>query len=123
MALKKHRVYLAEEAENDLYELYLYIASHDSEQAAMNVFNKISEQTLKLETMPERGNFLKELTQIGVYDFRELNLKPYRIIYQFINDVVYVHAILDGRRDLEEHLLQRMSRKVSYQEEGDEVLV
>ena len=122
MAPKKHRVYLAEEAENDLYELYLYIATHDSEQAAMNVFNKITEQTMKLETMPERGNFLKELTRIGVYDFRELNIKPYRIIYQFVNDVVYVHALLDGRRDLDEHILQRMSRKVSYQEEEADIL-
>lgn len=122
MTLKKHRVYLAEEAENDLYDLYLYIATHDSEQAAMNLFDKITEQTLKLETMPERGHFLKELTRIGVYDFCELNMKPYRIIYQFVNEVVYVHAILDGRRDLEEHILQRMSKKVSYQEEETDIL-
>ncbi len=54
--------------------------------------------------MPERVTFHKKLTRIGIYDFRELNNKPYRIIYQLINNNVYVHAILDGRRNLEEQI-------------------
>lgn len=123
MTVNKYSVYLTEEAENDLFEIALYITNNDSEQAATNLFNKIIDQTTKLETMPERGNYLKELMRIGLFAFREINIKPYRIIYQLINNIVYVHAILDGRRDLAEYLLQRMVSKVSYQEEAADVMV
>jgi toxin ParE1/3/4 len=122
MTIKKYNVFLSEEAENDIFGIYLYIAKNDSAQAALNVLNKLIETTQKLETMPERGNYLKELLRVGVLDFRELNFKPYRFIYQLINNKVYAHAVLDGRRDLEEHLLERLSTKISYQEENIDIL-
>lgn len=34
--------------------------------------------------------------------------KPYRIIYQIVDDKVYIHAVLDGRRELQESLEKRL---------------
>jgi toxin ParE1/3/4 len=43
-------------------------------------------------------------------EFREIHFKPYRIIYQIIDKRVFVHCVLDGRRDLQELLERRMLR-------------
>ena len=37
-------------------------------------------------------------------------VKPYRIIYRIEEDTVTVLAVLDGRRDLEDLLLERLIR-------------
>jgi len=101
-------VYFIEQAERDLYDIYCYVAIYDSEAAAENLFKKLADQSMKLAYLPERGNYPKELKQIGVFDFRELNVKPHRIIYQIIDGRVFIHAILDGRRDLEDCLMRRL---------------
>jgi len=57
-----------------------------------------------------RENFPPELERIGVYDYREVFFKPYRIIYQISGSEVYVHCVLDGRRDMQTLLQQRLLR-------------
>jgi toxin ParE1/3/4 len=63
-----------------------------------------------LEILPLTGHHPPELERIGVLECRKIFFKPYRIIYQIINKDVYVHSVLDGRRDLQELLQQRMLR-------------
>jgi toxin ParE1/3/4 len=65
---------------------------------------------LRLEKTPDRGHIPPELERIGVQEFREVFYKPYRIIYQIIGNNVYVHCILDGRRDMQDILQQRVLR-------------
>jgi toxin ParE1/3/4 len=60
--------------------------------------------------MPDRGHVPPELERIGVLEFREVFYKPYRIIYQIIGNNVYIHCILDGRRDMQDILQQRVLR-------------
>jgi toxin ParE1/3/4 len=50
--------------------------------------------------MANRGHTPPELERIGIYEYREIHYKPYRIIYQIIESDVYVHCVLDGRREL-----------------------
>lgn len=51
-----------------------------------------------------------ELFDIGVLEFRELHHNPYRIIYSVESATVYVHCVLDGRRDIETILQERLLR-------------
>jgi toxin ParE1/3/4 len=51
-----------------------------------------------------------ELREIGVTEYREVVRKPYRIVYFTVGRQVYVVAILDGRRDLEDLLARRLLR-------------
>ena len=44
----------------------------------------------------------------GVFDFREVFLKPYRIIYEIGEKTVFIHAVFDGRRNCEDLLQQRL---------------
>jgi toxin ParE1/3/4 len=106
----KYTVHLIKDAESDLVDIYRYVAQNDSVENAGRLLDKLEQAIVSLETMPLRGHFPPELERIGVLDFREVFFKPYRIIYQVIKSSVYVHCVLDGRRDLQDLLQQRVLR-------------
>ena len=58
----------------------------------------------------EKGHYPPELQRIDVYEYREIHVKIYRIIYQITEADVFVHCILDGRRNIPEILQQRNLR-------------
>ena len=103
-------VYLIEDAEKDLFDVYRYAAQNDSIEHADNLLDKLEKKILSLETMPQRGHVSLELERIGVVEYREIFYKPYRIIYQVIESHIYVYCVLDGRRDLQDLLQQRILR-------------
>jgi toxin ParE1/3/4 len=106
----KFASHLIKDAESDLVDIYRYVAQNDSVENADRLLDKIEQTIMKLETMPLRGHFPPELERIGVLEFREVFFKPYRIIYQVIEKNVYVHCVLDGRRNLQDLLHQRVLR-------------
>ena len=75
-----------------------YVALNDSIERADKLYASLRRTCYKLKTLPLRGNIPPELFEIGVIEFREIHLKPYRIIYSLEHTTVYVHCILDGRR-------------------------
>jgi toxin ParE1/3/4 len=105
-----HEVYLTAEAEADLEGITQYIEFHDSAERADTVYEKLKESILKLEVFPKRGRVVPELREVGVVEYREILFKPYRILYFVSDKRVIVHAILDGRRGIEELLSQRLLR-------------
>ena len=105
-----HAVHLVADAEEDILEIYRYVAVHDSEGAADALLDKIEATCLGLAFQPNRGHIPPELERIGVTTYREVHFKPYRIIYQVIGQDVFVHCVLDGRRSLQELLQKRLLR-------------
>lgn len=103
-------VLLTEDAANDLRDLYTYISEHDSPQKAEVVLDRIEEKFVSLSELPERGLYPKELLSLGIRDYREIFFKPYRIIYRIDNENVVVYFIVDGRRDMQTLLQQRLLR-------------
>ncbi|MFW6131795.1 MAG: type II toxin-antitoxin system RelE/ParE family toxin, partial [Candidatus Aminicenantaceae bacterium] len=59
----------------------------------------------------QRGHVPPELERIGVYSYKEIHFKPYRIICEVSESIVYIHCVLDGRRSLQELLEKRILRK------------
>lgn len=108
--IKKFSVFMVEDAEQDLFDIYRYVAANDSAEKAERLLDNIEKTIGRLETVPQRGHYPAELQQIGVRDYREIFFKPYRIIYQTIESNVYVHCVLDGRRDLQDLLEERLMR-------------
>lgn len=106
----KHAVHFVREAEDDLVHIHRYIAEMDSPARADYVFDAIVEACRGLATLPNRGHIPPELQRIGVTDFREVHWRPYRIIYEVVDDEVHVHAVLDGRRNLQDLLAERLYR-------------
>lgn len=106
----KYRVYLSEAAEGDLADIVHYVAIHDTLDAAENLLTELEKLCLSLEQSPNRGSIPPELDRVNVRNFRQLHYKPYRLIYSIEGHIVYVHCILDGRRDLQDLLQRRLVR-------------
>ncbi len=104
----KYEVRITEVAPNDLYVIYKYVAINDSPRKAEHLLNNIYKAMSSLETMPARGNHPSEMQRWGIFDFREVFFKPYRVIYEIRNKTVFIHAVLDGRRNCEDLLQRRL---------------
>jgi plasmid stabilization system protein ParE len=99
----------AEVAARDLAELLAFIAV-DSAPDAERVLQRIERRAAALESSPRRGRVVPELARFGMRTWRELVVRPYRMIYRIEGDTVIVLAVFDGRRDLEDLLLERLTR-------------
>jgi len=108
--LKRHRIRIVEDAEHDLIDIYHYVALNDSPENAAHVLEQLESLCLRLVELPHRGHVPPELNRIGVTDYREVHFKPYRIIYQVIGQDIFVHCVLDGRRDILSLLERRLLR-------------
>jgi toxin ParE1/3/4 len=106
----KYGVYIISDAEEDIINLYNYIAISDSVDKAEQLLHKIQYTCSSLAELPNRGHIPPELERIGVIEYREIHFKPYRIIYQVVESNVYIHCILDGRKELQELLEKRIIR-------------
>jgi toxin ParE1/3/4 len=103
-------VLLTQDAQDDLQDLYDYIAEHDSPLKADGVLAKLETVVESLGRFPERGTITKELRDIGIRDYREVYFKPYRVIYRVLGSKVYVYLVVDGRRDMQTLLALRLLR-------------
>ncbi len=103
-------VFLLSGAQQDLLQLHKYVALNDSLDKADRLMDDLQRTCSRLKTMPERGRIPPELERIGIREFRELILKPYRIIYSMAKNQVLVYCVLDGRRDLQDLLEKRLLR-------------
>ncbi len=106
---RRFRVHWAEVAVRDLEELVAYLKIH-SAVSAERVVDRLEQRAAKLETSPARGRVVPELARFGMHTWRELLIEPYRLIYRIEGDTVTVLALFDGRRDLEDLLLERLVR-------------
>lgn len=105
-----YQVLFTEDAEQDLEDLYRFLASRDGVQTAERILGEIEDACLGLEDFPTRGNVPKELTGLGITDYRELHHKPWRMIYRIIGEDVIVYCVADGRRDMQSFLERRLLR-------------
>ena len=94
----------------DLKDIAGYVARHDSPEKAIRLLTNLEETCEKLEDYPDRGHGPKELVRLEIFQYLEVYYKPYRILYEIAHNIVYVHCIIDGRRDIESVLRQRLLR-------------
>lgn len=107
----KYKVNIVKSAEDDLIELYKYIYFNDCEENADKIYSKLEEKILSLQEFPNRGHIPKELKLLGIEEFLEINYKLHRIIYQIIDETIFIHCVLDSRRDIQKLLQERLIRE------------
>lgn len=107
---RRHSVLLTEGAKADLQDIYRYIASQESVARADAILRNLEDAGASLAQLPERGNIPKELRALGISEFRETHVAPYRIIYRILAQRVFIHCVLDGRRDMQSLLQRRLLR-------------
>lgn len=97
----------APNAIRDLDDILDYVASEWGADDAERLYLKIVPRINGLSRFPRRVRLVSELRRIGVREYRELVVGPYRILFRIVGQTVAIVGVLDGRRDLSELILKR----------------
>ena len=100
---------MLQEAEYDLEAIFRHILGSGNPGSARDMIRLIRKACDSLSQMPERGHVPPELARADNYEYRQIIVKPYRIIYQVVESSVFIFGIIHGRRDVVEFLRQRLS--------------
>jgi toxin ParE1/3/4 len=92
---KKYQVNLTQQAQNDLEQIFYYIAA-DSINNAENFVVQL-EKVYSLEIFPDRHPLIPENEFFGT-DYRHLIYKKYRIVYRIVEKSVFVLRIFHGAK-------------------------
>ena len=106
---EKYKVIWAATAENDLADIVAYVVNN-SPTNALTILEEIKETSLQFHHLPERGRIVTELQDNGILQYRELNVPPWRVMYRTVGKNVFVLCVLDSRRNVEDILLDRLTR-------------
>lgn len=104
------RVVLLESAQADLVALRSYIVKNFSSATWQATYSKLKEAIRNLATFPHLGGVAEELETLNLTQYRQILSGMNRIIYEVRQDTVYVHLVVDTRRDLKSVLMDRLLR-------------
>jgi len=107
---QRYRVVVPPSVKQDLKEIIEY--HHEVNQAySRKLFNKVIARVRELETFPEKGRVVPELRDHNIIDYKELIEDHFRIVYRIYFGEVLLISVIDGRRNVEEVLIQKLKRK------------
>ena len=108
MTGRRYSVVWTEVAARDVERLATYLLD-EAPLRAEQILERIMSRGESLEILPERGRTPPELRTIGDRTWREIQEPPWRIIYRITaRKTVEIHGVLDGRRSLEDILMERL---------------
>ena len=93
---KKYQVNLSQQAQNDLEQIFYYIAD-DSINNASNFILQLEKKVYSLELFPDRHPLIPENEFFGT-DYRHLIYKKYRIVYRIAERSVFILRIFHGAK-------------------------
>jgi toxin ParE1/3/4 len=94
-------------AKNELFEIVEFIAS-ENQNTAKNVYKNIKKKAASLSSFPYKGRVVPEFHQYNISLYREIIESPWRIIYRIHDKNVVIMSILDGRRDVEDIIFEKI---------------
>jgi len=103
----KYTVFWTQIATSDLESIVAFIAEGNKD-AALQVLSEIKKGAFELYNFPNRGRSLPELRKFGIKIYREIIVKVWRVIYRVQDNNVYILAVFDSRRNIEDILLNRL---------------
>ena len=105
--MKKFEILWTKSAEYDL-ELIIQYLKLDSVSIAKEIFIELIKECENLYYFPQRKRVVPELQQIGIFKYREIIYKRWRVIFKIENEKVYILLVVDTSRNLEDILFQRL---------------
>lgn len=102
------------QADADIKKIVRFIMDREGPDMGERILNMFEEAKKGLETLPGRGRIPPEMERINVFTYRECQIPPYRMIYEISEpeNRVYVHMVVDGRRDLPDIMAARLLQPV-----------
>lgn len=102
------RTVILASAKADLLQLRSYLLKNFSQAVWQASYGKLKESIRSLATFPHLGGIPPELEDLQMRTYRQLICGMNRIIYEVRADTVYIHMIMDTRRDIKAHLMRRL---------------
>jgi plasmid stabilization system protein ParE len=109
---KTRKVETLPEADKDIAGIIRFIYRREGSAMARTILERFRKAKEDLHTLPVRGRIIPELLSINIQAYRELQIPPYRMMYQISepDNTVFIHIVVDGRRDLSELLQARLAQ-------------
>ncbi|WP_038489153.1 type II toxin-antitoxin system RelE/ParE family toxin [Collimonas arenae] len=104
------RVVLLDSAEQDLKELKIYVIKNFSLKTWHSTFEKIKEAIRNLQHFPQAGLIPDEIEKLNLTQYRQVLSGMNRVIYEVRQETIYVHVVVDTRRDMNALLTRRLLR-------------
>ncbi len=105
-----YTVYWARAAIADLEAIIEHIHA-ENPLAARQWLDRFRALAESLNVFPERGRLVPELEAQGITHYRELIEPPWRLLYRIDQQQVHVMLLIDARRNVEDVLLERLTRQ------------
>jgi len=103
--MKKYTIRVAPAVNDRMAEHFEFLA-RVSENAANELLDKLIKDINSLETSPQINPYLdRPYIELGKYRYK-LSYGRYRIVYQIVNDTVFVDDIQDCRQSDDKSLLK-----------------
>jgi len=78
---------------------------------ARDVLGRIRKRADTLCWVADKGRLVPELERQGIREYREIVIAVWRLIYRVTSRAVEVLLVIDSRRNVEDVLLMRLTRK------------
>lgn len=104
------KIVILESAEHDLNELRNYIVKNFSSRIWRDTYTKLKESIRNLQDFPLAGVIPEEIEKLNLSQYRQIVAGLNRIIYEVRHDTIYIHVIVDSRRDMNALLTRRLLR-------------
>ena len=104
------RVKFTSPAKQDIKDIFSYIADRDGPDIADTILERFIQARDSLSELPDRGRIPPELKSVSILSYREIQVRPYRVVYQVNKAIgeVHIHVVADGRRNFTELLKERL---------------
>ena len=96
-------------AQDDFNEIIEYYSSYSQDYVETTI-SEFEENVMSLQQHPKSGRIIPELERQGITQYRELIQGYYRIVYKISKDKVVILTVVDGRRNFEEIIIEKLSR-------------
>jgi len=96
--------------QQDIEEIIEYYYE-DRKEHAEKIFKSIVEKIKTLKSFPNKGRIVPELLEYNINEYREVIELYWRIIYRIEKSTVTIFAIIDGRRNVQDVLIEKLKRK------------
>jgi toxin ParE1/3/4 len=104
---RRFAVVWTEVALRDIESLANYLAG-EAPGREEQIVERIIARSDSLESSPERGRTPPQLRAINDRAWREVQESPWRLLYRISGKTVEIHGVLDGRRSLQDILMERL---------------
>ena len=97
-------------AEEDILSIFDFITQREGPDVAEALLEQFIQARDSLRLLPDRGRIPPELRRVNIFSYREIQSKPYRILYRIHEPVhaVHIHVVADSRRNYTELLKERL---------------